>query len=393
VRIIDKWIFPSLPILTISPKSLLKFKKEYQIGLAHIVENLVTDKINIKVSQHRKVIRKHIRNVYYTGKILKKCDFSEFSQLLTVNGRYSRNRAIQQLLREQGISVNILEGTAPNRYSIVDAAQSMNAYQNRIAAHWNEYDVAKRNLDGAIYFLNKIKNVINKTDPWAALMTASALPTLPTKKICVFYTTTQIEFVANEETPDDGNFSNQEEALRETYSWLNLHGWHMVVRRHPRNINWNSMGEDDLLTTDSGLGDSTIIFGNSTIDSYALAEKADLIVHYGSSIGAELIFQGLKPVIAVGQTPWYRFDKSNHFLNRLSLNSIRPENIQKADPQSVLPWGLYTLNGGTQYKYAILSDDLKWTLSGNPIRIDFRSWLKASRGLALVRLSGGVSKS
>jgi hypothetical protein len=130
-------------------------------------------------------------------------------------------------------------------------------------------------------------------------MTRNNLPIFSREKICVFYTTTQLEFVANEETPDDGNFRNQEEALRETYTWLNSHGWHLVVRRHPRNINWNSMGEDDLLTTDSGLGDSTIIPGSTTIDSYALAESADLIANYGSTIGAEFIFRGRKPVISL----------------------------------------------------------------------------------------------
>jgi hypothetical protein len=252
----------------------------------------------------------------------------------------------------------------------------MQEYHIRIDEHWNTYNVAQRQSDGAIYFLNKSKNVLEKTDPWAALMTNSALPVLPKKKICVFYTTTQLEFVASTVEPEIGYFRNQEEALRETYSWLISHGWHLVVRRHPRNINWNSMGEDDLLTTDSGLGDSTIIPGSATIDSYALAESADLIANYGSSIGAEFIFQGRKPVISLGLTPWYPFDKSNHFLDRLSLNSISPDKITKSDFKNVLPLGLYTLNGGTQFEHIILGDDLRWRFLEVFIQVHFRDWLK-----------------
>jgi hypothetical protein len=359
-------------------RNLSKFENEIKIGLAHIVNDLFTQDFNFNDKNHRKVIRKHIADVFYTQKILQKIDFSNIKSVFTVNGRFSRNRAIVHTLRSRGVKTKILDSASTGRYQILDFAQSMLEYVNKIENFWMSYDPTIRISDAQMYFERKREAVQAKTDPWATLMDDSFLPDLPNKKICIFYTTTQLEFIGSDDVVPVNVFQNQNQAIQEIHKWLSKYNWHLVIRRHPRSIFMtDEYKDDDLYDMEIDLTDATIIHSDSKIDSYKLAEKADLIASFGSSIAAELIFANQKPVISLGLTPWFNFDKENHLLDTKSLSATAPDRIKKSDPNCVLPFALYATKGGIKHEF--VSCDLNGALVCNnkKIYLNFRSWLKS----------------
>ena len=78
----------------------------------------------------------------------------------------------------------------------------------------------------------------------------------------------------------------------------------------------------------------------------------------------------------MGPTPWQLYDAENHFLDEMSLNKVEPSKIAKTHREAVLPWALYTLNGGSQHKYAVKSESGRWVFENKNIFIDFKSWAK-----------------
>lgn len=371
-------LFPTLSCLKLRKNYSIKYKKELEISLAHIVNDLFTEKLDFTQKSHRVTIRKHLRDVIHTNKMLEKIDFSKFEIIYTINGRFSSNRAIVKFLRSKEFTVKIVDLASNGKYLVVDNAQSMFEHINLIDDFWRNYPAESRFQDAEEYFQAKVTAIKNKSDPWIAFMTQSPKFDLPNKKIAIFYTTTQLEFVANDDVPAGDTFTNQNEALVAVYNWLRENGWFLIVRRHPRSINTDqSVQADDLLLNLPQGQDLLIINPEDKINSYELAEKADLIISYGSSIAAELIFENKKPVVSVGITPWFLYDKTNHLLSERELKSIDPNFIKKSEPWIVLPWALYILKAGSNFKYITKNKENRLVLNNVQIWLDFWPWLKS----------------
>jgi CDP-glycerol glycerophosphotransferase (TagB/SpsB family) len=310
--------------------------------------------------------------------MLDQIDFSKFEIIYTINGRFSSNRAIVKLLQSKEVTVKIIDLASNGKYLVVDNAQSTFEHINLIDDFWHNYPAESRFHDAEEYFQAKSTAIKNKSDPWIAFMTQSPNFNLPNKKIAIFYTTTQLEFVANDDSPAGDNFINQNEALAAVYNWLIDNNWFLIVRRHPRTINTDqSVEADDLLLNLPQGQDLLIINPEDKINSYELAEKADLIISYGSSIAAEFIFENKKPVVSVGITPWFLYDKTNHLLGKRELNSIDPNFIKKSEPWIVLPWALYILKAGSNFKFVTKNKENKLVLNNVEIWLDFWPWLKS----------------
>lgn len=370
------YTFPNLLNLKLTRRNVNKFSHELQISNAHISNELYTEKYTIENPVHRRVMTKHVKDVYYTIKILNKIDFSKHTKCITPNGRFSRNRAIKKFLDEKGKTIKLIDSNGNGRFEIMDFGQSMMEHTKKIDDYWSSYYSANKVSIASSFFLKKASALSKKQHAWSASFDDTILPEFPKKKMCVFYTTTQMEMIDDVYARPAIQFSSQNIALQETYRWLKSNNWHLVVRRHPYKTKGDLRLEEDLWDDQLDLGDSTIISGASRIDSYRLAEKADLIATYGSTIGAEFIFKNEKPVISLGYTPWYLYDRENHFFDSITLNNTNPSNIRIVKPEVVLPMALYALCGGTPHKYVVQNLEGRWEFDKNYIYIGFRSWIK-----------------
>jgi hypothetical protein len=97
-------------------------------------------------------------------------------------------------------------------------------------------------------------------------------------------------------------YKDQLEALEA----IALHTWpddtRIIIREHP-NLRGLHNTQTERLQALGSLRHVTVIGAESTVDSYALLEAADLAVTFGSTIGAEAVFWGC-PSVLIGRAPF-----------------------------------------------------------------------------------------
>lgn len=299
------------------------------------------------------------------------------------NGKVVSAAVTVKSLRFLGYEVKILEsGAKPDRLHVWNySAQSQSEANKFLSLMWENASLTDRESKSANYFNIRRSGLIQ--DPyhlvsWAKLTTSGLLPEFEyDKKVATFYSSSQIEQVGTDVIPA-GNFQDQGEALKSVLESLNPRDWVVYLRKHPIPPGAKSHfeDEDDIWTKTTGFNHLRIIRGDSKIDSFALAAKSNIVFHYNSSIGAEIIFAQLAPVITTGLTSWATLNAGYSALNSQELRDVlnTPE-LQIENPQKILPWGLFHSELGTPFTLATLGDQNTWKINGKNIHPNFKSHL------------------
>ena len=346
-----------------------------EIAFPHIVNDVLTTKLDNR--KFKRTIQKHIRDVKITQEQLQKYEFPKLATIYTINGRFSKNRTIKYFFdKRAGFKIKILESASSGKYEILDDAQSMTEWQDKIASHWNESKDPSKIQISENFFIERTRRIMAAEDVWTSRMKQGAIPNLdPTKKVCTFYSTTEIEFVGGGGNRPLGEIGSQIEAIQLLRTKLPSDEWQLVVRRHPIPRDSEHDLDETLTRKLQEVPNLIEISGDSKVDSYALADRSDLVTHYGSSIGAELVYRGKTPVYALGRTPWQYFDPEHHLIAKEDIDKLDLNNLKRSEKATVFPWSYYQLTGGREFSYLKLSDKFGWTLNGTPINVKFSSWI------------------
>lgn len=332
---------------------------------AHVVD--LTGSINRENTNLKINTKKLAREAALIIQSLESINFRPGLSLFTPNGRYARNRAVKIFAQNHGIDAYTLDSASIDRYIVMRDAQSIDEGVELVVGAWESADVTERELVGKEYFLDRLKSVKTPRDIWTSQMKDGYLPKLNTgKKLCVFYTTTQIEFVGREEYFGEDAFPSQLEAIKAARQKLSIEEWDFFVRRHPKREG-SSSTEDDLIVGLDEIPNITIIEATSPVDSYELAKHASLILHFGSHIGAEFTFLETAPVYAMNKTSWWKFDPDHHLFIKNEWEKFDSDKACLADPSSVLPFGYFLKKGGYNFKFLIKDASHRWTFRGIPL--------------------------
>lgn len=175
------------------------------------------------------------------------------------------------------------------------------------------------------------------------------------KNICFFYSSSQIEFIENGEAFNDGEFADQKKALIFMLNQLDQSGdnWQYYLRLHPLNPKYRDSG-DELKYWDEikSYPNLQIIPPESSIDSYALGSKATLTAHFGSTIGAEILYFELAPVVSLRKMPWSK--NYNEGLLNTEVNVIRylkEKNFKLFPKELTFPFAIFMNFGGSKFTF------------------------------------------
>jgi hypothetical protein len=378
VEIIQDWRRPQLGGYKAKFDAEGNFSEEdlFQfIAFPHIVNDVMST--DLSDPQYGKAISRRVKEVKLTYQTLGRYQYSSDSDIYTVNGRFCKNKAIKSYFGiNSNNSVQILESASPGKYEILEDAQSVMEWQSKIAKHWMDSLDPYKHASAEEFFEEKAKAIAARKDFWTSQMSEGSLPELDwDKKICTFYSTTEIEFVGGGGNRPEGEIASQIEAIKALRTKLPLSEWELVVRRHPTLPGAGKSMDETLSRHLNAIEGIVEVSGESPVDSYALALKSDLVTHYGSTIGADLVYQGKKPVYALGRTPWQEFDPSHHLLTHESLEELDLLNLTISDQTSVYPWGYYQRSGGIDFEFLKHDNQLGWHLDGIPINIPFKKWI------------------
>lgn len=335
----------------------------------HVVE--ILESRNIEINSSKRLILKYLRIAINTGGTLKSLAMKSDSRITTVNGRWVKNKSIVDHFQGRGFAVKIVDsGAYLGTWDIWNSSQSISEARQKMIESWNnvhdESDGHQAKISIARSYLEGRRNF----DPhagvnWTERMTAFELPNeVGDKKICVFYSSTQLEFVGIGDPDIPGDFQNQGEALDALLKLLDPDQWIVILRMHPISPRKQRVSDEGDIW-DSALKHRHLIVvpPASPVNSYFLAENATLAVHYNSSIGAELIYKGSIPVITVGPSVLQALDVPVA-TNVTSLRKILENPISIPSPDTVLPFGYFYATHGNKFQHIQQENGAGWIIDG-----------------------------
>lgn len=281
----------------------------------------------------------------------------ELTTVVVYNGRFTHDRAVAAAAQALGARTLYYDtGGYQTDFDLTTATthdwQHLQERMKVMSRTWGEEGLAL----GSQWFRDRQ----NHSDANNAIFTVDQeigyLPELPEAETLVVFFSSSGDEIAELELDWSEYFESQENAL-----WLladtcrKRPNTSLVVRTHPH---MRLKPEDDLKRW-RGVVDEIgpdLHFGpESTIDSYALMKKADVVFTYGSTTGVEAAFQG-RPVVVLGPSAYD------------TLGCARKINTQKEireaidsppypDPDAATAFGLMMQRRGFTYQYGYKDSD------------------------------------
>jgi hypothetical protein len=367
-----RWVMPK--VLPVKIRKQIKDTEFFNGGYGstiypHLVE--ILESRNIEINSSKGLILKYLRTVINTEGALRSLGIDSDSRITTVNGRWVKNKSIVDYFQGRGFEVKIVDtGAILGTWDIWKSSQSIIEARQKMIESWNNLDNETDGLQGKIATARSYLEGRRNFDPhagvnWSERMTAFELPKeAGDKKICVFYSSTQLEFVGIGDPDIPGDFLNQGEALDAILELLDPDHWIVILRMHPISPKKQRVSDEGDIW-DSALKHRhlTVIPPTSPINSYFLAEKATLAVHYNSSIGAELIYKGSIPVITVGPSVLQALNVPVA-TNLASLRKLLDNPISIPSPETVLPFGYFYATHGNKFQHIHQENGADWIIDG-----------------------------
>lgn len=345
-------------------KKLPRIIDESTFEFREIYPTLVelTGKITIPSNDHKQLIRQEISKFIGISKRCENLNKNAFDLIVTVNGRFTKNYTLTSHFRNLGVTVKLLEfGSNKEKLQIYDI--SPHSMKERMLLMQKLQESAPPTLVRQIGD-DYIKS-LRAFDPWAAHSWTSKMARglIPEewkeKKICTFFSSSQREFVGVQDEIEGNKFKNQVEAFSCLVQSLDPNEWNLILRRHPRKAAGQSDDEDAIWKECLEFSNVHEVGPESEIDSYELGECSEIVAHFNSSIGPELIFRGHKRVITLGPTMWQYLSPESHLPDLTSLNSYLQKPRDVTSGLDLSPWGYYLKSFGSDFSYFHWSASLK----------------------------------
>ncbi len=235
------------------------------------------------------------------------------SGVVIPNGRLPVSAGAALAARELGLPVRYLErGGSPGMLDVFSISpHSMEERREAVTRIWDIGQSIFPELSQQIsadYF-----HLRRKLDPYSGVSwqkdsspdrTLGHLQKHSGKQVWCYFTSTELEFAVHEEPGSTNYFENQTLAVQELVSLIGHDEVVLVIRRHPQK-KWRLLDKERYLWRSLRRNPKVIWIGpKDSINSYQLGMEADVVFHYNSSIGAELIFLGHRRVLTLGPTSW-----------------------------------------------------------------------------------------
>lgn len=327
-----------------------KFENYIYSGVADEINSIFPD-----TKRDKRIIKKYLKDSKSLFRWINGHHLENNSTFYIFNGRYHKEKTINLMLRAKSLTTRILEyGNESiliwnNAQSVEELTEKANEfYRHNLEAfgHQPIKDFFEKN--------RKEKSLILKN--WGGKMKEGKLPSINrNKKVFVFYSSSQIEFIGNGDTFSENEFRDQKQAFKAITDELKKtnEDWKIFLRLHPLNPKYRDSG-DELRYWDDVLNFPNLecIHPNSDIDSYALASRATLTANFGSNIGAEIIYFGLAPSVSLCKTPWAQSFESG-LLNSQELleNYFKLGEFKLYSKNTVYPYALFNQIGGSKYNF------------------------------------------
>lgn len=325
-----------------------KYSKVYNT----LVESTGTLRVDVKT--FKKQILRELISSMTTQICLDRKSAARNAQVVTVNGRFTKNATVKEWAESRSLKRLLLEfGSTLNSFEVFQVSpHSVSELSQKLQNSWELADKNQRE-EIAIQYLDALKANKVSAIHWREKIEEHRIPDLPmNKKICVFFASTEVEHAgAGDKVPSE-SFESQERAFSGLVEALPSEEWHLYVRRHPKNPMNPSKDdpESELWDQFRHLSNVTIIEPDSPIDSIALGMSADLVTNYWSTIAIEMILQGHPKVITLGPAPWNSLLKEFALTDVTKIADFLSKTNSPIQPKQIYPWAYFQATFGQSFQ-------------------------------------------
>lgn len=353
-----KTIINDIELFALSqPSNLEELKnltyKNARLGLG-IASSLIsrTGEPYVDLNLYRSLLRRYMRASAFTYEsayqIIK---HHSPATVITFNNRFACSKPISEVCKHLKIPLLIHDrGADYRRFSLYTQSCHNFAYiRQRIREIWQNGG-QDREIAAQSFFERKRKG---DGISWKSFIDAQERGNFPERQLqrrLVYFSSSDDEFASIEDLIEQPLFKSQRDAINFLIKWVSSQpDTELVIRVHPH-LREKSKVDRDWWDNLTGANVLTIT-ADSSVDSYALADSADIVISYGSTMGIEAAYFG-KPSILLGDST-YRGFGCTYEPNSLSelIELIGNKDLPILPSENALPYGFYSVTHGELYEY------------------------------------------
>jgi hypothetical protein len=271
--------------------------------------------------------------------------------VLVFNGRFACTRPIWEAARQLEVRCLFHErGATLERYAIFENQfNDIEYWRKCIRDAWDQASPDRAEIGRSFFDRRRNGDGINWT-PFTASQKRGLVPVRRAVRRLVYYSISGDEGVYESRYVARPLFESERHAVRFLIDWVGRQdNVEVVIRVHPR-VKELSARERNWWDSLKGKNVS-LVSACSRTDSYALAESADLVLTYKSTMGVESSFLG-KPVVLLGDSAYRGF---GCVYEPDTLEQLRALLAQTALPpmprETCLPHGYFLVTFGRPYHF------------------------------------------
>jgi len=338
---------------------------ELDENIHNIIYNTVVEKVGalkIQIKKHKKIINHEMHAAEMLSVVLSKKTLHSFDTVVTVNGRFTKNRLVKHWAKQNNSSCLIIEfGRNADTFEIYNRSpHSVQELTDQTAKYWAEASPLDRN-NIAKNYLDDLYNKKTYNKDWRSNIVYNAIPSYSTKKACVFFASTEIE-AAGVSDPNPGeSFQNQVQAFNAVVKTLPKEDWTIFLRLHPPggDVKKFKSFRSNEWEAEEWTENVQVIEPMSKVDSIALGMKVDLAINFWSTIAIELMIRGHPNVLTLGQSNWNYLVPEKYVPDVSTFQRYLKLEHRSVDPERIYPWAYYLATLGQSFKVFIFDKKLK----------------------------------
>jgi len=272
--------------------------------------------------------------------------------VITFNGRFATSKPIIDVCKNNDIRIMYHERGANETKYFLDycSPHSFICHRKNMNLLWQSDAPEDKVATAKSYFERKISGEGIGWFSFTRNQVKNLIPEQRKLKRWTYFSSSDDEYAAVEDAIEHPLFESQFEAIKWLISFVDkIDNTELLIRVHPHKKFkskrlrrwWEDLAGKNV----------TVIASDSPIDSYALANSSDLVIVYGSTIGAEAAYLG-KPVILLGDAIYRNLGCVYEPSSITELEELLSQDSLSAKPkEATYPFGYYNLNYGKNFQY------------------------------------------
>lgn len=266
------------------------------------------------------------------------------------NGRFTHDRAVAAAAEQMGVRVLYYDtGGYETDFDLTTATtHDWVDLQRRMKVMYDSWDSVERDSLGRGWFENRRNHSDANNVVFTGNQVVGHVAELPDAEKLVVYFSSSGDEIAELELDWAEYQGSQEEALMNLANACRDNpGTKLVVRTHPHMRLKPRMDLKDWMEAVERAAPDAHFGPESSVDSYALMEKADLVATYGSTSGVEAAFLG-RPVMVMGPSAYDELGCAHRVRDKSEIPGllVSPPSVNSA---AAIPYGLMMERRGFLY--------------------------------------------